>query len=81
MLEPSLVGRQGPALQGSWRRMGEFLAPCLDMELVCRSTRSVGYRQPQGEKETVNGCFLRLAMVKSDSWTDDSGKNKVVVNE
>jgi hypothetical protein len=45
MLEPSLAGRQGPALQGSWRCVGACPAPCLDFKVVCRGTQSVGHRQ------------------------------------
>jgi hypothetical protein len=62
--EPTLDGRHGPILQGTWWRMGACLAPCLDLKLVCRGARSVGYRQwPQahlrrGYEPTGGANFL-----------------------
>jgi hypothetical protein len=42
--EPASVGRHGPALQGTWRRVGTHPTPCLYLKLVCRGSRSAGYR-------------------------------------
>jgi hypothetical protein len=43
-LEPTLAGRQDSVLHGKWWCMGACTAPCLDLKLVCKGTRSVGYR-------------------------------------
>jgi hypothetical protein len=40
--EPTLAQRQDPVQQGTWRRMGECPAHCLDLKLVCRGAQSVG---------------------------------------
>jgi hypothetical protein len=44
-LEPTLAGRQGLMLQGTWQRVGACPTPCLGLKIVCRGTRSAGYRQ------------------------------------
>jgi hypothetical protein len=51
-LEPTLVGRLDLVLKGTWRRVGAHPALCLDVKLVCRGTRSAGYRQ-QGPWEVL----------------------------
>jgi hypothetical protein len=43
-LEPTSVERCGPNLQLAWQRVDARPAPCLDLELVCRGTRSSGCR-------------------------------------
>jgi hypothetical protein len=43
--KPTLAGRQGPVLQDMWWRIGARTAPCLDLKLISRGTRSTGYRQ------------------------------------
>jgi hypothetical protein len=43
--ELTSIGRRGPELQGMWQRVDARPAPCLDLNLVCRGTRSAGYRQ------------------------------------
>jgi hypothetical protein len=40
--EPTSTGRCGPKLQLTWQRVDAHLTPCLDLELVCRGTRSSG---------------------------------------
>jgi hypothetical protein len=42
---PTSVGRCGPKLQLTWQRVDVHSALYLDLELVCRCTRSSGYRQ------------------------------------
>jgi hypothetical protein len=44
--EPTSTGWCGPKLQLIWQRVDAHSAPCLDLELVCRDTRSLWYRQP-----------------------------------
>jgi hypothetical protein len=44
-LEPTLSGWLDPVLWGTWHRAGAHPAPCLDLKLICRGTRSAGYRQ------------------------------------
>jgi hypothetical protein len=43
--ELTSIGRRGPELHGTWQRMDARPAPCLDLKLVYRGTRSAGYRQ------------------------------------
>jgi hypothetical protein len=42
--EHTLAGRQGPVPQDMWQHVGAHPAPCLDLKLVCRGTRSARYR-------------------------------------
>jgi hypothetical protein len=43
--EPTSAGRCGLKLQLAWQRLNARPALCLDLELVCRGTRSSGCRQ------------------------------------
>jgi hypothetical protein len=42
VLEPTSTGRCGSKLQLGWQCVDARPAPCLDLELVCESTRSSG---------------------------------------
>jgi hypothetical protein len=44
-LEPTSTGRCGPKLQLVWQLVDACSTPCLDLELVCGGTRSLGCRQ------------------------------------
>jgi hypothetical protein len=48
--EPTFAGRCGPKLQLMWQHVDVRPAPCLDLELVCGGTRSLGYRHAQVEE-------------------------------
>jgi hypothetical protein len=45
--ELTSIGRRGPELPGTWQRVDARPAPYLGLKLVCRGTRSAGYRHPQ----------------------------------
>jgi hypothetical protein len=46
-LEPTSVGRCGLKLQLMWQRVDARSTPCLNLELICGGTRSLGCRQYQ----------------------------------
>jgi hypothetical protein len=43
--KPTSTGWCGPKLQLTWQRVDARPAPCFDLELVCKGTRSSGCRQ------------------------------------
>jgi hypothetical protein len=45
--EPTSTGRCGPELQLMWQRVDACPATCLNLELVCGGTWSLGYRHTQ----------------------------------
>jgi hypothetical protein len=55
-LKPTSAGRCGLRLQLTWQHVDARPAHCLDLELVCRGTRSSGCRQrpPSPHREATN---------------------------
>jgi hypothetical protein len=77
--EPTSVGRCGLKLQLMWQRVDARPTPCLDLEIVCGGTRSLGYRQrarphlrrgyePTGGANSLMPCSIILNFLLSSQW-------------
>jgi hypothetical protein len=61
-LEPTVAGRQGPMLQGTWRHVGARPTPCLDLKLVRRVSTVVGGRR------RMRWCRPMAGPLEKEGW-------------